>query len=360
MNYITDLTVWLATLPRAVALLVILITSVVAAWIVQVGGDALIRRVTARIDGDVDDVVLRTVHPALYLTLLLLGAYIARDALALDAALGADIRATATSLLILIWGVTLVRLGGRVSRELTATDSPDRSVVPVFQNIWSALIIGLGSFALLRTWNYDVTPLLASAGIIGIVLGFAARDTIANFFGSIALYFDGTYKIGDYIVTEHGDRGRVEDVSIRSTVIRTRDDVLVTLPNSALNAARIINESTPNRPRRIRIPVGVAYDSDLEAVEEVLLGVAAAESLVRETPSARVRFREFGENAVDVELLVWVGDPVLRGRATHLLVKAVHRAFREADITIPFPQREVRLLEATGDSTDDVARVDKA
>jgi MscS family membrane protein len=150
--------------------------------------------------------------------------------------------------------------------------------------------------------------------------------------------------VGDYIVTEDGDRGRVEDVSIRSTTIRTRDDVLVTLPNSVLNSARIINESGPKRERRIRIPVGVAYDSDLDHVEATLLAVAAGESLVQERPSPRVRFREFGDSAIDTELLVWVADPVLRGRATHLLMKAVHAGLRDADITIPFPQREVRIV----------------
>jgi small-conductance mechanosensitive channel len=348
MNPIADLDAWLAALPRWQALAVIAVVSVGVARLLQVGGDAAIRALTTRIEGQVDDVALRTVHPALYLSALLAGAYLARGPLSLGAALDADLQATVVSLLVAVWAVTLVRLGRRVSRELTESGAADRSVVPVFQNVWSAAVLALSVFALLKVWRYDVTPLLASAGIIGIVVGFAARDTIANFFGSIALYFDGTYKVGDYIVTEAGDRGRVEDVSIRSTVIRTRDDVLVTLPNSVLNAARVINESGPERERRIRIPVGVAYDSDLDHVEATLLAVAADESLVRASPSPRVRFRAFGDSAIDVELLVWVADPVLRGRATHLLVKGVHAAFREAGIVVPFPQREVRMLEGGG------------
>lgn len=346
MTPIADFMAWLATLPRWQTLVVIVLVSVLVARAVQVGGDVLIRSLTARIDGEVDDVVLHTVHPALYVSALLAGAYFARAPLALEASLDADFTATVLSALILVWMATLVRLGRRVSKTITAaeTATAERSVVPVFQNVWSASIIALSSFALLRVWNYDVTPLLASAGILGIILGFAARDTIANFFGSIALYFDGTYKVGDYIVTENGDRGRVEDVSIRSTTIRTRDDVLVTLPNSVLNSARVINESGPKRERRIRIPVGIAYASDLDHVEETLLAVAAAESLVQERPSPRVRFREFGDSAIETELLVWVADPVLRGRATHLLLKAVHAGLRDADIGIPFPQREVHIV----------------
>ncbi len=88
---------------------------------------------------------------------------------------------------------------------------------------------------------------MASAGIMGIIVGLAARDTLANFFGSLSLYLDGTYAVGDFVVLESGERGRVEDISVRSTVIRTRDDILVTVPNSELNSAAIVNESTPRR-----------------------------------------------------------------------------------------------------------------
>ncbi|MDG5776127.1 mechanosensitive ion channel family protein [Haloarculaceae archaeon H-GB2-1] len=188
-----------------------------------------------------------------------------------------------------------------------------------------------------------VTPLLASAGVLGIVVGLAARDTIANFFGSIALYFDGTYKVGDYIVLESGERGRVEDISIRSTVIRTRDDIFVTVPNSVLNTATIVNESTPRWDRRVCIEVGVAYGTDMDLVEETLLAIAADEDLVESHPNPRVRFRRFGDSSLEVELLCWIDAPVLRGRATHHLNRAVYDRFREVGIEIPFPQREVSV-----------------
>ncbi|WP_338729910.1 mechanosensitive ion channel family protein [Haladaptatus sp. DJG-WS-42] len=198
---------------------------------------------------------------------------------------------------------------------------------------------------MLTFWEIDITPFLASAGIIGIVVGLAARDTIANFFGGIALYFDGTYAVGDYIVLESGERGRVEDISIRSTVIRTRDDLLVTVPNAVLNSARIVNESTPERERRIRLPVGVAYGSDVDRVEEVLLAEANAENLVLEQPHPRVRFRGFGDSALDFELLCWISDPVLRGRATHEMNKRIYQAFGRENIEIPFPQRVVTMTD---------------
>jgi small-conductance mechanosensitive channel len=335
----------LAALPDWQALVVIVVLSLGIARLVQVGGDRAIARITRRIDGEVDDIVLRGVHPAGYLTVVLVGAYLAREPIGLTGALDVQVAATILSVLTVVWAVTLVRVGRKVSHELTTTEVVDQSVVPIFQNVWSFLVLSVSGFLLLTYWNIDVTPLLASAGILGIVIGLAARDTIANFFGSIALYFDGTYRVGDYIVLESGERGRVEDVSIRSTVIRTRDDILVTIPNARLNSATVVNESAPDRERRIRIPVGVAYGSDLDHVEETLLGVAEAESLVQERPTPRVRVRGFGDSSVDVELLCWIRDPVLRGRATHLLNKGVYAAFVETGIEIPFPQRDVHVVD---------------
>lgn len=333
------------SLPPWQALLLIGGGSLAVAWLVQVGGDALIRRLTRRIDGDVDDVVFETLHPPMYVSVLLAGVFVGVRTLGLAPGMTATLRAATASVLLVLWAVTLTRLGRRVSQAASNTPALDKGVLPIFQNVWSALVIGVGGFLLLSLWNVDVTPLLASAGIVGIAVGFAARDTIANFFGSIALYADGTYSVGDFIVLDSGERGRVEDISIRSTVIRTRDDVLVTVPNSVLNESTIINESAPKTKRRVRIAVGVAYDSDLEAVEQVLLDVAAKEDLVLDRPKPRVRFRGFGESAIDVQLLCWIPAPVHRGRATHELVKDVHAAFREAEIEIPFPQRELTVKD---------------
>lgn len=338
---------WLASLHPAIAVGVVTTVALLVAHAIRVGGDALLRPVTRRIEGEVDDVLLRTLHPAVYGTVLLGGAYLLAEPLGL--AVGVDFawRATVLALLVLVWTISLVRLGRRLSKVLTSGDAED-AVVPIFQNIWTAIVVAVAVYLLLWLYRVDVTPLLASAGILGIVLGFAARDAIANFFGSVALFFDGTYKVGDYVVLESGERGRVEDISIRSTVLRTRDDVLVTVPNSVLNNARITNESAPSRDYRIRVGLGVAYGTDLDRAEASLLEVAADNSLVLDDPSPRVRFRGFGDSAVDTELLCWVADPVLRGRVTHQLVKAIHTAFAAEGIEIPFPQRDVHVARDDG------------
>lgn len=170
----------LQQLPGWQAFGLIVIGLVLAAVAIQVGGGALIRRLTDRIEGDVDDIILQSIHPPLYISVVLLGAYLARDALSLEARLAFGIEATVLSVLTVIWAFTLTRIGQKLSDELTVDADRDTSVVPIFQNVWTAVIVGGAACLLLTFWNVDVTPLMASAGIIGIVVGFAARDTIAN------------------------------------------------------------------------------------------------------------------------------------------------------------------------------------
>lgn len=343
---------FLGSLPEWQALLVIVIGSVTVALGIHIVGDVLIKRLTRRIKGELDDILLENLHAPMYVSAILIGAYLTRDVLTIDDRLSFGIEATILSLLTIIWAIALTRIGRLVSDEMTEDTDRSKSVVPIFQNVWTAIIVGGSAYLLLTFWAIDVTPLLASAGVIGIVVGFAARDTIANFFGSIALYTDGTYQVGDYIVVESGERGRVEDISIRSTVIRTRDDVLVTIPNAELNSAVIINESSPRARYRIRTRVGVKYGSDLEQVEQAMLEATDEVDLVLDHPRPRVRFREFGDSALELELLCWVYEPVHRGRGTHYLNKAVYERFQAEGIVIPFPQRSIRVedgasLEAT-------------
>jgi len=326
--------------------------SLLLAAAINVGGNVLVPRLTRSIPGDVDDVILGGLHPAMYVTVVLAGAGLGLLLFDLEPATLEGIRNAMLSIVTVVWAITLVRIGRGVSRRVTDSRYIDRQVVPIFQNVWSVVVIGVSIVLLLAFWEIDVTPLLASAGILGIVIGLAARDTIANFFGSLSLYVDGTYRVGDYVVLESGERGRVEDISVRSTVIRTRDDILVTVPNALLNNGTVVNESTPKRKRRIRVPVGVAYGTDIDEVETLLLEAAEGQEQVLERPSPRVRFREFGDSALQFELLCWVPNPAARARVTHHLNTAIYHAFQDAGVEIPFPQRDVRVSVTGTDRVD--------
>ena len=216
--------------------------------------------------------------------------------------------------------------------------------MPLIDNASRVVIFLLGVYLLLRVWNLDVAPWLASAGVIGLALGFAAKDSLANLFGGIFIIMDAPYKLGDFIVLESGERGQVTKIGLRSTRLLTRDDIEITVPNAQIAAAKILNEAGGRWPKfRVRVRVGVAYGSDIHKVRAILEDVAASDQYALTEPEPRVRFRAFGDSSLDFELLIWIGDSELRGRCIDALLTAIYDKFTAENITIPFPQRDLHL-----------------
>ncbi|HKJ51332.1 MAG TPA: mechanosensitive ion channel domain-containing protein, partial [Gammaproteobacteria bacterium] len=218
-----------------------------------------------------------------------------------------------------------------------------------FDNLAMIVIVAIAVYMVFSAWGVDMTAWLASAGIVGIAVGFAAKDTLANLFSGVFILADAPYKIGDYVVLESGERGEITHIGIRSTRLKTRDDVEITVPNSVMGNTKITNESGgPYEKYRIRVKVGVAYGSDIDRIEAILLEIAAANGLVCPTPEARVRFRAFGASSLDFELLCWVTQPAQRGLATHELLAAVYKRFNAEEIEIPYSKHDLYIKEMPG------------
>ena len=142
--------------------------------------------------------------------------------------------------------------------------------IPFLDNLVKLLTIGVVIFIILGIWSIDITPLFLSAGVAGVAVAFAAKDTVANLFGGFSVFIDKPYKIGDYVIVNEKYRGEVVEIGMRSTKIRTRDNVLLTIPNSVMVTNAVINETGFDPKLRIRISLGVSHNSDLEKVEEIL------------------------------------------------------------------------------------------
>lgn len=256
------------------------------------------------------------------------------------------------SILATILLFSWLRAGLRMARillELVASfrhrfEIVQERTIPLFDMTIKILLVGFGAYVFLLIWGINPTAWLASAGVIGIAVGFAAKDSLANLFSGIFIVADAPYKIGDYIVLDTGERGQVTNLGMRSTRLVTRDDVEVTVPNAVIANAKIINESGgPWVKHRIRIPVGVAYGSDVDEVCDVLEEVANRMPEVVKIPAPRVRMRAFGASSLDFELLTWIDHPELRGRVRHELLKNIYKTFNAKGITIPFPQTDIHL-----------------
>jgi len=218
------------------------------------------------------------------------------------------------------------------------------SMLPLFETVARVVMLALAVYFVFLVWKIDVTAWLASAGIIGLAVSFAAKDTLANLFAGVAIAADEPYRKGDYIVLESGERGMVTHIGLRSTRLLTRDDVEITVPNGIIGNGKIINEAGgPSTKHRVRASVGVAYGSDIDQVVSVLESVAEEHEVICATPAPRVRFRRFGDSSLDFELLGWIERSADRGRILHELNCAIYKRFSAEGIQIPFPQRDLHV-----------------
>lgn len=313
----------------------------------------MVARVARRSTTDVDDRFVALIHRPIVLTFVLIGLSIATYRIGMAALPQYITIGLLQTMAIVVWYSAISRLVNLVvdtSSRLRRGKLGQTGMLSLLHNVTKVILVALAVYFLFLAWNIDVTAWLASAGIVGLALSFAARDTLSNLFAGVSIAADAPYKTGDFIILDSGERGVVTHIGLRSTRLLTRDDVEITVPNGIIGNSKITNEAGgPSERHRIRIAVGAAYGSDVDEVIAVLEKVAADNDEVCSSPAPRVRFRRFGDSSLDFELLCWIDRPVDRGRLHHELNCAVYKAFAGNDIQIPFPQRDlhVRTMPAT-------------
>lgn len=302
---------------------------------------------------EVDDQLIEILKRPIFLTLFFLFLGMAIKTIDLSPGLEKGLIRFLASVLVLVWmfcGFKILTLLLNTLSKLTHKyEIIQPKTIPLFDLIGKLLLIGLGSYILLMLWGVDPTAWLASAGVIGIAVGFAAKDTLANLFSGFFIIADTPYKVGDYVNLDTGERGMVTQVGMRSTRLLTRDDIEITIPNNIIGNTKVVNESGGRWVKsRVRIPVGVAYGADVRKVCEVLKNCAVNHKEVLDDPEPRVRMRSFGTSSLDFELLCWIPEPVLRGRLRHELFMDVYEALNAAGIEIPFSQHDLYIKEFPG------------
>ncbi|MCP4472776.1 MAG: mechanosensitive ion channel family protein [Gammaproteobacteria bacterium] len=329
---------------------VAVIGSLVLAWIFDHIICATLKKLTSRTRFQFGDYIIEHVHKPIHVTLILIGLALAVDLLKLDEFFDEILLSLLLSIGYVIWTVFLIRATRALLAAIAANEERlgivNPQTLPLFQNMALIGILVLSIYVIFTAWDVDMTAWLASAGIIGIAVGFAAKDTLANLFSGVFIMADAPYKIGDFVVLDTGERGEITHIGIRSTRLMTRDDVEVTVPNSVMGNTKIINESGgPHEKYRIRVAVGVAYGSDIDKVREILMDIALTADDVCEDPEPRVRFRTFGASSLDFELLCWIDQPVLRGRVLDSINCKVYKRFIEEAIEIPYSKHDLYIKQ---------------
>lgn len=333
--------------PGLLTLLLIAVAYLIGKFLKAVISRSMMK-VAQRTATKADDHLVGYLTRPLVLTTVTLAMMLAVSAYRLPRGLHEATLSILATILLFSWARAGLRTA-RIVLELVASNHHRFEIVqertiPLFDMTIKMLLVGLAAYIFLLIWGINPTAWLASAGVIGIAVGFAAKDTLANLFSGISIIADAPYKIGDYIVLDTGERGKVTHLGMRSTRLLTLDDVEVTVPNAVIANAKIINESGgPWVKHRIRVPVGVAYGSDVDEVCNVLEETAKAHSEVVKQPAPRVRMRAFGASSLDFELLVWIDHPQMRGRIRHDLLKSLYKGLNQNGIEIPFPQTDIHL-----------------
>ncbi len=334
----------------------IVVAALFAALVVDFLVRTILKGLTKRTRSTLDDHVLALVHAPVIWSVLLCGVYLAvkRQGWS-DERVESAARALWT-IVVLLWMVFFLRTSGMLLRSAAGHQRlkvVEARTLPLFDNLAKLLIVAVAGYGLITIWNASPGPWIASAGIAGIAIGFAAQDTLSNFFAGISIIADAPYRVGDYVNLAQGQRGKVVSIGLRSTRILTRDDVEITIPNAVIGNTAIVNESAgPSIKHRVRVAVGVAYGSDLDQVRQVLMEIAGAEEMICTEPEPRVRFRQFGESGLQLELLGWIPDPELRGRVLDALSSTVYRRFAAEGIEIPYPKRDLYVKEMPGTDGD--------
>src|SRR5947208_146609 len=221
----------------------------------------------------------------------------------------------------------------------------DRALQYAISQIIANVVLVVGVLIVLESTGTHVGALAVFAGAVGVGVGFGLQSIASNFISGLVILAERPITIGDRVEVA-GIAGQVEHIRARSTVIRTNDNIMMIVPNTKFIDSPVTNWTYGDRRVRFRIPVGVAYGTDVKKVRQVLVAVADEDPHTLKEPAPHVFLEQFGENSIDFKLVVWSSEMSARpSRYRSDLNFAIAEKFRETGIESPFPQRDVHIRD---------------
>src|SRR5437588_5437675 len=224
-----------------------------------------------------------------------------------------------------------------------ANSGLDRSLQYAISQIVANIVLIVGIFIVLENTGIHLGALTVFAGAVGVGVGFGLQNIASNFISGLVILAERPITIGDRVEVA-GVVGQVQQIRARSTVIVTNDNIAMIVPNTKFIDSPVTNWTYLDPRVRFRVPIGVAYGSDVKKVSEALVAAGRSNPHVLEDPAPSVFLTRFGESAIDFELVVWSAEMSHRpSRFKSDLNFAIEEKLREAGIEIPFPQRDVHI-----------------
>ena len=234
----------------------------------------------------------------------------------------------------------------RVSKKTNT--KMDDVIIELSKKFSGVVIFTAGGIMALDKLGLNVMPFVAGAGVAGVAIGFAAKDTLSNLISGILLIIDRPLKVGDRIEVWGAPKnsstwGDVVDIGLRATKIKTTDNIIIVVPNNELMNRDIVNYTAISDEIRVRIPIGIAYESNLKKAKEIIVRICLELDWVMKMPEPKVVVRSFGESSVDLQARVWISNPRRRMDTISYITDHVKEAFDQEGIEIPYPKREIYI-----------------
>ncbi len=225
----------------------------------------------------------------------------------------------------------------------------DNIVIDLLNKFSGAIVYATAAVIALDVLGVNVMPFIAGAGIMGVAVGFAAKDTLSNLIAGILLIIDRPFEIGDRIEVWSAPAGSaswgdVIDIGLRATRIKTTDNIVVIIPNNEIMTRDIVNYTIISSSIRVRVNIGIAYDADMVKAKALIIQAAQSADWISAQPAPKVVVRDFGESSVGLQLRVWIKDARKRMDTISYITDRVKTLFDENGIEIPFPKRDISIV----------------
>lgn len=313
--------------------------------------DRVLLVIAARTKNQLDDMLLYKLRTPVYLLVILSAIDIAilRSRFLIGDWTDVFLRLTAgTYILIGFWilsrvTATFFKWYGEELAHQTQSEIDDH-LIPFIDRVVNIIIISLGTITILSHFDVDVTGLVATLGIASLAIALAAQASLADVISGILIIADRPFRVGDQVmISDYSFPLVVLQVGMRSTRLRTFDNRVIVVPNSTMAQSNLINRTFPHSIYRLEAAIGVAYDSDVDEVKRVLFqALEPIEHIYKEKPN-EVFFLNFGESSLDFVVRWWIEVTMDRDISLDMVNTAIFNALNEANIEMPFPQRDVYI-----------------
>ena len=331
--------------------ILILIAAVALSWLVGLLVGFAVKRYAAKTTTKLDDVIIQSVRTPIRIVIVVIGIQLALARLSFipeDWQIGIS-NIFFIVYLLLLYTALYILIGGLADwygNEVvfnTETELDDKFLT--FFRSLSRIVVSLVAFVIvLGHFGIEPSALVTTMGIGTLAVALAAQETLSDFISGFMIMLDQPFSIGDRVELQEIDTwGDVVEVGLRSTRILTRDNRLVTVPNSVIGKGLIVNYSDPSTVYRVQTHVGVAYGTDLEEARSIMIEALKGENWVMLDKPIEALMLEFGENALTFRVRCWIENYVETRRVLDKMNSALYRALCEAKIEIPAPRRDVHL-----------------